>query len=44
MRDFGWREMIVMVLMMVGLVWVGVYPQPLLDLAAPVIDILWVAP
>ncbi len=44
MRDFGWREMSVMVLMMLGLVWVGIYPQPLLDLAAPVIDVLWVAP
>ncbi|MYE24644.1 MAG: NADH-quinone oxidoreductase subunit M, partial [Gammaproteobacteria bacterium] len=38
MRDFGAREMSVMVLMMLGLVWVGVYPQPVLDMAAPFID------
>ncbi len=44
MRDFGWREMIVMVLMMLALVWIGVYPQPLLDLSEPVIETLWVAP
>ena len=44
MRDFGLREMTVMVLMMLALVWIGVYPQPLLDLAEPVIETLWVAP
>ena len=44
MRDFGWREMSVMVLMMAALVWIGVYPQPLLDLAGPVIELLWEAP
>ena len=38
MRDFGGREMSVMVLMMIGLIWVGVYPQPVLDMAAPFID------
>ena len=38
MRDFGGREMSVMVLMMAGLVWVGVYPQPVLDMAAPFIE------
>ena len=44
MRDFGLREMTAMTLMMLALVWIGVYPQPLLDLAAPVIETLWVAP
>ncbi|MDE0008139.1 MAG: proton-conducting transporter membrane subunit, partial [Gammaproteobacteria bacterium] len=38
MRDFSAREMSVMVLMMIGLIWVGVYPQPVLDMAAPFID------
>ncbi len=44
MRDFGWREMIVMVLMMLALVWIGVYPQHVLDLSGPVIETLWEAP
>ena len=43
MRDFGVREMSVMILMMAGLVWIGVYPQPLLDMSAPVIETLWEA-
>ena len=44
LRDFGWREMATMTLMMVALVWIGVYPQPLLDLSAPVIETLWIKP
>ena len=44
MRDFGFREMAAMVLMMLALVWIGVYPQPLLNLAAPVIETLWLPP
>ena len=44
MRDFGLREMSVMVLMMVGLVWVGVYPQPVLEMSAATIDALGVLP
>ena len=44
MRDFGLREMTVMTLMMAALIWIGVYPQPLLDLSAPVIETLWIAP
>ena len=45
MRDFGLREMSVMVLMMAGLVWIGIHPQELLDMSAPVIEALWqVAP
>ena len=38
MRDFGVREMSVMVLMMVALIWVGVYPQPVLDMSTPFIQ------
>ena len=44
MRDFGAREMTVMVLMMAALVWVGVYPQPLLDMSAATIATLGVLP
>ena len=44
LRDFGLREMSVMTLMMVGLVWVGIYPQPLLDLSAQTIAELGVLP
>lgn len=38
--DFGFREMSVMVLMMIGLVWLGIYPQPVLDISAPVVEAL----
>ena len=44
MRDFGLREMSVMVLMALGLVWLGVYPQPVLDLSAATIAGLGVLP
>ena len=44
MRDFGFLEMSVMVLMMIGLLWVGVYPQPLLDMSAATIASLGVLP
>ena len=45
MRDFGWREMSVMALMMAGLIWIGIHPQELLDMSAPVVQTLWqVAP
>jgi NADH-quinone oxidoreductase subunit M len=40
MADFGAREMTVMLLMMAGLVWLGVYPQPMLDMAAPSLPVL----
>ncbi|MCZ6711175.1 MAG: NADH-quinone oxidoreductase subunit M [Gammaproteobacteria bacterium] len=39
-RDFGARELSVMILMAVGLVWLGVYPQGVLDLSSPVLDVL----
>jgi len=38
--DFGVREMATMAAMMVALVWLGTYPQPVLDLAQPVLDSL----
>ena len=40
MSDFGGREMLTMVAMVVALVWLGLYPQPVLDLAQPVLDSL----
>ncbi len=36
--DFGRREMTVMGFMIVAMVWMGVYPQSMLDLSAPVLD------
>ena len=38
MPDFGSREMLTMAVMMIALIWLGLYPQPVLDLAAPVIN------
>ena len=40
MEDFGIRELSVYAIMIVALVWIGVYPQPVLDLAAPFIETL----
>ena len=37
MADFGFREMSVMVLMMLALLWLGVYPETLLSLSRPVL-------
>jgi NADH-quinone oxidoreductase subunit M len=40
MEDFGPREMLAMAAMMIALLWLGVYPQPVLDLAQPVLTSL----
>ena len=40
MRDFGIREMSVYAIMIVALVWIGVYPQHVLDLTQPTLDAL----
>ncbi|MEE4146314.1 MAG: NADH-quinone oxidoreductase subunit M [Halieaceae bacterium] len=40
MADFDAREMLAMAVMMVALLWLGLYPQPVLDLAQPVIESL----
>ncbi len=37
MVDFGFREMSVMILMMLALVWLGLYPETLLGLSRPVL-------
>lgn len=38
MADFDSREMLAMAVMIVTLLWLGLYPQPVLDLAQPVLD------
>ena len=40
LEDFGGREMAAMATMIVALVWLGLHPQPVLDLAQPVLDSL----
>ncbi len=40
MPDFDAREMFAMAAMMVALLWLGLYPQLVLDLAQPVIESL----
>ena len=40
MKDFQGREMLAMGAMIVALLWLGLYPQPILDLAQPVLDSL----
>ncbi len=42
LEDFGGREMAAMTAMIVALVWLGLHPQPVLDLAQPVLDSLHV--
>ena len=38
MKDFDTREMLAMAAMIVALLWLGLYPQPVLDLAQPVLE------
>ena len=38
MDDFRGREMLAMGAMIIALLWLGLYPQPVLDLAQPVLD------
>ena len=40
MPDFDGREMTAMAAMMIALLWLGLYPQPVLDLAQPVLGSL----
>jgi NADH-quinone oxidoreductase subunit M len=42
LADYGPREMVTMGAMILGLLWLGLYPQPVLDLAQPVLDSLHV--
>ena len=38
--DFAWLEMTAMAIMIVALVWLGLYPQPVFDMVQPVLDSL----
>jgi NADH-quinone oxidoreductase subunit M len=40
LQDYGSREMAAMLVMMAALIWLGLYPQPLLDLAQPTLESL----
>jgi NADH-quinone oxidoreductase subunit M len=42
--DFGPREMTTMMILAAGLVWLGFYPQPVLEVAGPVVDALQAVP
>ena len=44
MRDFEFRELSVMVILMVALVWVGVYPQHLLGMTDSIMPLLGISP
>jgi NADH-quinone oxidoreductase subunit M len=39
--DFGSLEMTAMAVMIIALVWLGLYPQPVLDMVQPVVDSLF---
>ena len=41
MKDFGAREMSAMIPMIVGLTFIGVYPQPVFDLIEPALATLY---
>jgi len=40
MRDLNLREMVVMAAMMIVLLWIGLYPRPILNTAKPALDII----
>jgi len=40
LQDFDRRELCAMAVMIVALIWLGIYPQPVLDMAQPVIESL----
>ncbi|MCY3883846.1 MAG: NADH-quinone oxidoreductase subunit M [Gammaproteobacteria bacterium] len=44
MKDFAFREMSVMVVLMVGLIWVGIYPQHVLGMTDAILPLLGIAP
>jgi NADH-quinone oxidoreductase subunit M len=33
-RDIGWREAVILAPLVVGTIWLGVYPKPVLDMSA----------
>jgi len=42
--DFGWRENAMMLALAAAIIWLGVYPQPVLDVAAPSVNAMGAAP
>ncbi len=44
MRDFAFREMSAMIVLMVALVWLGIYPQHVLSMTDAILPMLGVAP
>jgi len=38
LNDFGFREMLTMMVMVIILVWMGLFPQPMMDMARPTVD------
>ena len=38
LADLGALEMSAMAVMIIGLIWLGLYPQPVLDMVQPVLD------
>ncbi len=37
-RDFSWREVTIMAALTLAIIWLGLYPQPVINTAKPVID------
>jgi NADH-quinone oxidoreductase subunit M len=42
--DFGWRENAMMLALAGAIIWLGVYPQPVLDVAAPSVNAMGAGP